>query len=207
MASSGDGLSFRINKFYLGITWTWQDEVPSMYDPEMAIPLINLIHANYLKLSAIEREIYFDYCYDEDTDIFYLYEEQRRNDEWTEPKRTEFTSSDDLLHKITQTIIREFDLSFSPGFISNVYVVFIPSEYNWPDSASRNKVKAFLEESELYFAHNNVLQSNEQGYVYSIFFNKEKMLSLLEDLDLEVIIINQKRLDREGLQRLEVTEM
>lgn len=206
VASSGDGLSFRINKFYLGITWTWQDEVPSMYDPELAIPLINLIHANYSKLAAIEREIYFDYWYDEDMKTFYLSERQRINDEWREQKTTGFTNSDDLLQKITQTIRREFDLSLNPDFISNVYVVFIPTEYIWPNSELRNKVEAFLGQSELYFAHSAALQSNKQGYVYSIFFNKNRMFSLLEDLDLEVIIINRKMLDLEGLQTLGVTE-
>lgn len=205
-ASSGDGLSFRINDFHLGINWSWQEEVPSMYDSASAIPLINLIHSNYSKISSMNKEIYFEYGYNELDKTFYLYEYHVIKDEWQLIERREFPDSTNLCSQIIEKIKKELNLSVNPDFVSNIYVVFIPSGYYFdPDSTYKEEVEDFLNKSELYYAHNLVTQQNVQGYIYSIFFDKHRMYSLLDKLNVKRIIINRKTLDDKGLQTFDVT--
>ena len=206
-ASSGDGLSFRINNFRLEINWSWQEEVPSMYDLASAIPLINLIHSNYSKISSMNKHIYFEYGYIEIDKTFCLTKYHVINDEWKLIEVRKFPNSTNLRSQIIENIKKELNLSVNPDFVSNVYVVFIPKSYYFdPDSIYEEEVKDFLNKSELYFAHNMVTQQNYQGYIYSIFFDKHRMYSLLEKLNVKRIIINRKTLDVKGLQTFDIMQ-
>ena len=58
-ASSGDGLSFNINGFKLKITWSWQENIPSLYGRD-GFPLILLMKDNYKKLSERNDQLWID---------------------------------------------------------------------------------------------------------------------------------------------------
>ena len=202
-ASSGDGFSFRINNFLLRITWSWQREVPTM-DSVSAIPLINLIHSNYLKVSSTNKKVWFDYYYNKENKTLSLSKYLLVKDQWELIEEREFPESFDLCSELIESIKKELGLPVVPNFISNVYVVFIPNEYIYPDSTYLKEVETFLEQSELYFAHDAVIQNNIQGYVYSIFFDKHMMYSLLEKLNVKRIIINRKTLNNKGMQSFNI---
>lgn len=204
-ASSGDGLSFRINDFHLGINWSWQEEVPSMYDSVSVIPLINLIHSNYSKILSMNKQINFEYDYYETDKTFYLTEYHVIKDKWKLIEEIEFRNSTNLRSQVIEKIKKELNLSVDPDFVSNVYVVFIPSDFIDPGSAYKEEVEIFSNKSELYYAHSAAIQSN-QGYIYSIFFDKHRMYSLLEKLHIKRIIINLKTLDDKGLQTFNIMQ-
>ena len=68
--SSGDGMSFRINNFNLKITWTWQDDIPSLYGSS-GVDLILMIRSNYENLSKIDEDLWIDYWLNEETNTIY----------------------------------------------------------------------------------------------------------------------------------------
>ncbi len=202
-ASSGEGVSFRINKFLLKISWSWQEQVPSMYDSSMAIPLINLIHSNYSKISLMDKKVWFEY-YCNENNTFSLVKYYLVKGQWELIERQEFSESINLCVKVLEIIKKELDLPENPNFVSNVFVVFIPGYYIEPDSSYKKEIETFLGQTELQFAHDMVLQSNVQGYVYSIFFDRHRMYSFLEKLSVRRIIINRKTIDDKGLSTLDI---
>lgn len=200
-ASSGDGLSFRINDFLLKISWFEQENTSSLSD-STTLSIINLIHANYSDLVHTKTQLWFEYIYNEENRSFNFNEYHMEEQKWELKRSHRAIVSKTLKTSIPNILIETLSISPVKEFSSEVFVVFIPGVYIDPESEIKRDVERFLDQSELYFGHQAAVQSNEQGYVYSIFFSKRKMDSLLDELNVDSVIINRKRLDLQELSNI-----
>jgi hypothetical protein len=201
--SSGDGISFNINNFKLKITWPWQDKIPSLYG-RSGFELILIIKDNYEALAKRNEKIWIDYYLDEKENKIIISFEKTKNEEWIRYYKEIIPLDDNFYERLFKLIRDQLDLNKPKINDCEVYIVFIPNEYINDDSLYEGKVLYFLFKSELYLAHEAALQSNYQGYVYSIFFNKKVMYNFLNELDIKHIIINKKRLTEEYIYYFDI---
>jgi len=202
--SSGDGMSFRINDFHLKITWTWQEDIPSLYGSP-GVDLILMIRDNYGVLSKKNEDLWIDYSLNEESKNIGITLSRIKEDGWDIYAKEEIPLDDNFYKNFKKLIQKELELKEKEINECELYIAFIPSSCIDPDSKSKNEVLWFLKQSELYLAHEMALQSNVQGYVYSIFFNKNVMYNCLKKLNVKKAIINKKTLNYDSVYSLDIT--
>ncbi len=202
--SSGDGISFCINNFKLKINWTWQDNIPSLYGAE-GVDIVLLIRYNYEILSKRNDLIWIDYFLDEKANNVIVTFSREKNDEWDLFAEETIPLDDSFYEKFENLIRKELKLKERGINECELYIAFIPSSYIDADSKCQKEVMWFLRQSELYLAHEMALQNNIQGYVYSIFFNKNVMYNCLKKIKVKKIIINKKSLNHDSVYSLYIT--
>ena len=202
--SSGDGMSFRINDFHLKITWSWYEKNPSLYGAN-GVDIILMMRSNYQLLSERNEDLWIDYGLDEKTDNVIITFYRDEDDKWTLFAEEEIPLDDSFYENFRNLIQKELKLKETEIYECEVYIAFIPSSCLEPDSKSEKEVLWFLQQSELYLAHEMALQNNIQGYVYSIFFNKNIMYNCLKKLDVKRVTVNKKNLNYDSVNSLGIT--
>jgi hypothetical protein len=202
--SSGDGISFRINNFKLKINWTWQDNIPSLYGAE-GVDIILMIRDNYEILSKRNEDLWIDYWFNEKTNNVTVTFHRDKDDEWDLFAEETIPLDDSCYEKFENLIRKELKLKERVINECELYIAFIPSSYIDADSIYQKEVMWFLRQSELYLAHEMALQNNIQGYVYSIFFNKNVMYNYLKKIKVKKLIINKKSLNYDSVYSLDIT--
>ena len=202
--SSGDGMSFRINNFHLKITWTWQEDIPSLYGSP-GVDLILMIRDNYEVLSQKNEDLWIDYSLNEESKNIGITLSRIKKDGWDIYAKEEIPLDDNFYKNFKKLIQKELELKEKEINECELYIAFIPSSCIDPGSKSQKEASWFLEQSELYLAHEMALQSNVQGYVYSIFFNKNVMYNCLKKLNVKKIIVNKKTLNYDSVYSLDIT--
>lgn len=204
LGSSGDGISFRINNFHLGITWSWYEKNPSLYGAR-GVDIILMMRSNYEILSKRNEDLWIDYGLDEKTNNVRIKFYRNKNDEWDSFAEAGIPLDDNFYEKFKNLIQKELKLKGTKINECELYIAFIPSYFLDPDSKTEKEVMWFLRQSELYLAHEMALQNNVQGYVYSIFFNKNFMYNCLKKLKVKRIIVNKKSLNLDSVYSLDIT--
>ena len=201
-ASSGDGISFRFSNSLLYITWSSdQQEINPL--PEMqTLSLIKKLSDNYDLINNSNKKYWIDYSFIQDH--FCMYISNQQDNSWEIVQKYNFSSEVELFNKIFEQISIIFNLNNTSISSSYVYIVFIPNYYIDPDYQYKNSVDSFLHKSEIYLSHDMALQSNIQGYVYSIFFSKNKMHEYLKELDIGIYIVNRRRIDVDSFQTWDI---
>ena len=202
--SSGDGISFRINNFHLKITWSWYEKNPSLYGAR-GVDIILMMGNNYELLSKRNEDLWIDYGFDEKTDNVTITFHRNRDDEWALFYEVEIPLDDSFYENFRNLIQKELELEETKINECELYIAFIPSYCLDPDSKWEKEVLWFLRQSELYLAHEMALQNNIQGYVYSIFFNKNFMYNCLKKLNVKKVIVNKKNLNLDSVYSLDIT--
>ncbi|MBN1695676.1 hypothetical protein JW879_09840 [candidate division WOR-3 bacterium] len=204
LGSSGDGMTFLINNFKLQMNWTWQDKIPSLYGAE-GVDIVLLIRCNYEILSKRNDLIWIDYFLDENANNVIMTFSREKNDEWDLFAEAEIPLDDSFYVNFENLIREKLKLKKRDIDECELYIAFIPISYIEPDSEYQKEVTWFLQQSELYWAHEMALQQNYQGYLYSIFFNKNVMYNSLKKLNVKKIIINKRTLNLDSVYSLDIT--
>ena len=202
--SSGDGMSFRINDFYLKINWSWDDNIPSLYGSS-GVDIILMLGSNYDILFKRNEDIWIDYWVNEETNNIKITFSKIKDNSWEIYAREEIPLDENFYKGFEELIRKKLKLKEKDMNECEVYIAFIPSSYIEPDSKNQKEIMWFLRQSELYLAHEMALQSNVQGYIYSIFFNKNVMYNYLKKLSVKKVIVNKKTLNLDSIHSLDIT--
>jgi len=202
--SSGDGVSFNINNFHLAITLVLYEKKPSLYGAD-GVDLILMIKSNYEILFKEMGNLWIDYGFNEKTNNVKATFYRDIGNEWDLFAEAEIPLDDSFYKEFTELIRKELKLKEKDINECELYIAFIPSSYPEPDSKNQKEIMWFLQQSELYLAHEMALQSNVQGYIYSIFFNKNVMYNCLKKLNVKKVIINKKTLNSDSVYSIDIT--
>jgi len=201
--SSGDGMSFFINNFNLKITWSWQENTPLLYGSD-GVDVILMMRTNYEVLYKRNEDIWVDYWVNDETNKIKITFSKIKDNSWEIYAREEITLDGNFYKNFRELIKKKLKLKEKDINECELYGAFIPSSYIEPDSKYQKEIMWFLRQSELYLAHEMALQSNVQGYVYSIFFNKHVMYNYLKKLNVKKVIVNKKTLNYDSVYSLNI---
>ncbi len=202
--SSGGGISFNINNFQLKITWSLYEKTPSLYGAE-GVDLILMMKSNYETLYKRNEDIWIDYWLDEEANNIKITFSEIKDNSWEIYAREEIHLDENFYKKFSELIQKDLKLKEKNTNKCELYIAFMSSSYIEADFNYQKEIMWFLRQSELYLAHEMALQSNVQGYVYSIFFNKNVMYNCLKKLSVKRVIVNKKTLNYDSIYSLDIT--
>ncbi len=204
--SLNNGLNFKINEFYLKIKWSWNEGSTADFNTYSFLKTIYLINYNYDSLKNIKEhyEVVSRFDKKENKYKIELYKLYNEVDKSLLLYKDKLSKNTDVINSIYNMLISKLNLKKNKTESCNLYIAFVPNTYLDPDYKERNKINDFLSDTELDFA-NMGIQSNWQGYIYSIYFKKESMFDSLKKIDPQIVIINSIDLYDKTLNFLDIT--
>ncbi|MBN1695886.1 MAG: hypothetical protein JW881_00110 [Spirochaetales bacterium] len=193
-ASSGYECSIAINEYSLRISWSPQQEMNGMNDLSNFFSLFKTVQEYYSFFEHETGEKWFD-CYYNENDNFICVDQYEKYKKIVEYK---IENRPDNKHKIMDIILKTItatipDYNESGGSDTlTLYMISIPKNVTGNER---------MFETEIYYGAEMGFLDNKE-YVFSYAFRKKEIMEYCLETDHEVIILNEKKFERDTIDTL-----